>query len=238
MINQLHSGDCLAFLKTLPDNSIHALITDPPYASGGLHIGTRRQPPATKYLSSTTLRQYVNFGGDHRDQRGHLCWSVLWLSEAFRVLKPHSPICVFTDWRQLPLMSDAIQAAGFTWRGIVPWDKSEGVRPAKGRFRNQAEYVLWGSKGEMPFTRNVPVLPGVYREVVRQVDKYHLTGKPTALMRHLVKICEPGGVILDPFVGSGSTLIAAALEGHSWVGCELSPEYVEIANRRLQEIGH
>jgi site-specific DNA-methyltransferase (adenine-specific) len=158
----------------------------------------------------------------------------LWLSECARVLKGGAPVLLFTDWRQLPLTTDALQLAGFTWRGITVWVKTEGVRPQLGRFRNQAEYIVWGSKAHMPLQRRAPVLPGVIREPVRKADKHHLTDKPTALMRHLVRICEEGGRILDPFAGSGTTLIAAAAEGFRYTGVEMTSYYADVARKRLQ----
>ncbi|PMV27265.1 MULTISPECIES: DNA-methyltransferase [unclassified Pseudomonas] len=230
-------GDCLRYLEQIPDCSVDALITDPPYSSGGLHVGARQQAPSEKYLQSGGSVLYPEFMGDQRDQRSHLRWYVLWLTEAFRALKTGAPVCLFSDWRQLPLTTDALQAADFTWRGIAVWDKTEGVRPQKGRFSAQAEYIVWGSKGAMPLGRSVPPLPGVVREPVRRKDKFHITGKPTALMRALVKICEPGGVILDPFAGSGSTLVAAALEGYRWLASEALQHNVQIAQERLKTVG-
>lgn len=56
-------------------------------------------------------------------------------------------MCVFTDWRRLPLTTGALQCAGFTWRGVTVWDKTEGVRPQRGRFRNQADYIGGGAQG-------------------------------------------------------------------------------------------
>ncbi|WP_133125212.1 DNA-methyltransferase, partial [Xanthomonas citri] len=138
--------------------------------------------------------------------------------------------------RQLPLTTDALQIAGFTWRGITVWDKTEGVRPQLGRFRNQAEYIVWGSKGNMPLDRRAPVLPGVIREPVRKADKHHLTGKPTELMRQLVRICESGGRVLDPFAGSGTTLVAAELEGYCWTGVEKTEHYATVASGRISGI--
>ncbi|OOW63293.1 adenine methyltransferase [Xanthomonas campestris pv. leeana] len=230
MKNQLLQGDALTILPTLEANSFDALITDPPYASGGLTAAARARPPSTKYCRDGG---HADFVGDERDQRSHLKWMHLWLSECARVLKDGAPVLLFTDWRQLPLTTDALQIAGFTWRGITVWDKTEGVRPQLGRFRNQAEYIVWGSKGNMPLDRRAPVLPGVIRESVRKADKHHLTGKPTELMRQLVRICESGGRVLDPFVGSGTTLVAAQLEGFSGVGIEMTEQYANLARRRL-----
>lgn len=160
----------------------------------------------------------------------------MWLSECARLLKEGAPVCVFTDWRQLPVTTDALQCAGFTWRGVTVWDKTEGVRPQRGRFRNQAEYIVWGSKGAMPLDRNAPVLPGVIKAKVRRDDNLHMTGKPTDLMRQVVRICEAGGRILDPFAGSGTTLVTAHLEGFSWVGCELTQQYFSICQERLLKL--
>ncbi|MNM39812.1 Modification methylase DpnIIB [compost metagenome] len=233
MQNLLLKGDALSLLPTLESGSFDALITDPPYASGGLTAAARQKPPSEKYVQGGKVTRHADFLGDERDQRSHLQWMTLWLSECARLLKDGAPVCVFTDWRQLPLTTDALQCGGFTWRGITVWDKTEGVRPQRGRFRNQAEYIVWGSKGGMPLDRKAPTLPGVIREKVRRDDKLHMTGKPTALMRQVVRICEAGGRILDPFAGSGTTLVAAQLEGFGWTGCEVTEHYAQVARERL-----
>lgn len=228
-IDLLH-GDCLKMLAGIDSSSHDALITDPPYASGGLHMGSRQRATDKKYTNSGL---HADFVGDHRDQRSHLHWLLLVLGECHRILKDGAPVCLFTDWRQLPLTTDALQMAGFTWHGVAVWDKTEGVRPQQGRFRAQAEYVVWGSKGGLSAQRNVPVLPGVYRQSVRRSDKHHQTGKPTDLMRQIVRICEPGGRILDPFAGSGTTLVASVLEGYAATGIEISDHYYRVAHSRI-----
>lgn len=236
MKNELIHGDALAILPTLPDASFDALITDPPYASGGTHASSRQRAPHQKYMQTGNDQLHANFPSDERDQRSHLAWMQLWLAHCHRVLKEGAPVLLFTDWRQLPLTTDALQCAGFTWRGVAVWDKTGGVRPQRGRFSNQAEYIVWGSKGGMPLDRNTPTLRGVFREPVRQKDKHHMTGKPTELMRQLVRICEKGGRILDPFAGSGTTLVAADLEGYSWTGIEMTRHYFETSMKRLAAV--
>lgn len=232
-IDTIIQGDCLAVLRDLPDDCVDAVIMDPPYSSGGLFRGDRTGSTTDKYVQGGTHMSRLDFAGDNRDQRSYAFWSVLWLSECLRVAKPGAAICVFSDWRQLPTMTDALQAGGWVWRGIVVWDKTEAARAHFGRFRSQCEYVLWGSKGAMPLNNGRPSFPGVYRATVRQKDKHHITGKPTDLMRGLVRICEPGGVVLDPFAGSGTTCVAAKLEGYHYIGIEQSREYAEVARRRL-----
>ncbi|GEM_PF-1925189 len=99
---------------------------------------------------------------------------------------------------------------------------ARGVRPQRGRFSIQAGYIVWGSKGGMPLDRGAPILPGVFREAVRKADNHHMIGKPTDLIRQLVRICEEGGRILDPLAGSGTPLVGAAAEGYEWLGIEMT----------------
>jgi hypothetical protein len=76
-----------------------------------------------------------------------------------------------------------------------------------------------------------------WREPVRMADKHHVTGKPTAVMQRLVRICTPDGVVLDPFAGSGTTGVAALLEGRTFLGVEVAGEYARIASDRLRATG-
>jgi site-specific DNA-methyltransferase (adenine-specific) len=230
----LQHGDALAVLRSMPDASVDAVITDPPYSSGGFTRGDRSMPPAMKYTMNGTKIERPAFSGDNRDQRSFAYWCALWLGECLRVAKPGAPLCVFTDWRQLPTMTDAVQAGGWVWRGIVVWDKTEACRPAMGRFAAQCEYVVWGTAGPSRDDEEVGCLWGVIREPVRMADKHHVTGKPRVVMQQLVRICPPSGIVLDPFAGSGTTGVAALLEGRRFVGNEISAEYVGIARQRLE----
>lgn len=231
----LHLGDCLPILRSMEPDSMDAVITDPPYSSGGAFRGDRMDSTSNKYQNSEQSgKLYAEFNGDNKDQRAWAYWCYLWLSECYRVMREATPILVFTDWRQLPTATDLLQSAGFVWRGIVAWDKTEAARPQPGRFRNQCEYVVWGSKGPFYIARPVPVLPGVYRHIVRMDDKWHITGKPTPLLEDLVKICESGGHILDPFMGSGTTGVACIRQGYSFTGIELMQEHFTIAKNRIE----
>lgn len=232
---RVEQGDALALLRDLPDASVDAVITDPPYSSGGAFRGDRVQETSTKYVQGGTMVERPEFVGDNRDQRGYAYWCALWLAECQRVAKAGAPFCVFSDWRQLPTVTDLLQAGGLVWRGIAVWDKTEGSRPRLGGFRSQAEFIVWGSNGPMDPAACAAVgagLPGVFRFVVRQDDKFHITGKPTLLMQEVVRICPPGGLILDPFCGSGTTLVAALLAGRRAIGFERTNEYSDLARRR------
>lgn len=234
-LNKITNGDSLEILRQMPNNFVDAIITDPPYSSGGRTISEKTQDPVAKYEQTTNKMVHrPTFFGDHKDSRSWLHWCILWITECHRILKPGGYFLMFSDWRQLPTATDALQMGEIAWRGIVAWDKTEGSRaPHKGYFRHQCEYIVWGTKGNCHKAEHAGPYPGCFRFPVKQSDKLHLTGKPTPLMERLVTIVPEGGIILDPFAGSGTTLVAARNMNRQFIGIEKDKGYAEIALKRL-----
>lgn len=233
----LYHGDSIQVLQEL-GVKVDALITDPPYSSGGLMRGDRMQSTSNKYVQSGPSQQAlhnVNFSGDNRDARSWSFWVSHWMTLAMDRVRPGGYAMVFTDWRQLPTLTDAFQAGGFVWRGLVPWDKTESARaPHKGYFRHQCEYVVWGSNGPLAKAVHGGPWPGIIRERVDPRKKLHMTGKPVEMMQSLAQAVEPGGIILDPFMGSASTGVAALKLGYKFIGIERDAHYFDVACRRLE----
>lgn len=228
----LFNSESLNLMRTLPNAYFDALITDPPYANGAT-LTAKAASTAAKYTSNKRESPYPDFDGDGMDQRTWTLFMTDMLREARRVCKPEAVCAVFIDWRQLPSLSDAMQRAGWIWRGVAVWDKVN-ARPQRGRFTQQAEFIAWGSNGRLPIDRPVPTLPGVFPVFGGNIpDRIHQTQKPLELMRSLVKICLPGGCILDPFAGSGTTLLAAREEGYSAIGIESNAAIAAAAAKRL-----
>ena len=227
----LYQGEALSILATLPDAAMDAVLTDPPYSSGGVTMSARQADPSQKYQASGTKRQYPPMLGDAKDQRSWTMWCTLWLGECWRIARDSAPLMVFTDWRQLPSLSDAVQAAGWKWLGIVPWDK-KSARPQIGKFRQQCEYVVFGVKGHF-VAKTRACLPGMYSYPVISSQKVHLTSKPVALIEDLLAVTAPQSRVLDPFMGGGSVGEACIKTGRKYIGMELSPEYYEISRNRL-----
>lgn len=232
----LFLGDCLEILPTLSD--VDGVVTDPPYSSGGAFRGDRAgQSTHDKYLQSdsSTRTKAAEFTGDNRDQRGFHFWSSVWSSAALRAAKPGGVAAFFTDWRQLPTTTDYLQAGGWVWRGIVPWVKPT-ARPMMGRYRPQCEYLVWGSAGPLPVERGVGALPGFFNGASpRGADRVHVTQKPVDVMSEILAIVPAGGVVLDPFMGSGTTGVAAIASGRRFIGVEYSAEIFEVACGRIAE---
>jgi site-specific DNA-methyltransferase (adenine-specific) len=229
----LHRGDALTVLKTLPAESFHAVITDPPYNSGGRTSAERTSRPArAKYVTSNSAHDLASFPGENRDQRSYCRWLTELLTECYRASVEHAVACVFTDWRQEPTSTDALQMAGWTWQGTMPWIKPAS-RPRRGGFKQSSEFIVWGVKGSLDNTREL-YLPGDYTASQPRKGRVHITQKPVDVMRSLVQICPEGGTVLDPFTGSGTTGVAALREGRDFVGIELSDHYAVLAQERLQ----
>lgn len=242
--NKIICGEALSVLRQLPNESIDAVITDPPYSSGGLFSSARTNPNTNaKYTNKDNKNGYPVFFGDNKDQLSFVAWLQLLLTETYRLLKDGSPLMVFTDWRQINATANAIQGAGFNWRGIITWNKGSGARlPNPKYFRHQCEYILWASKGNMnnfntdrkTVDESIDRFAGcVFVPVIAQ-EKQHSTQKPVLLLEHLAEAVQPKGIILDPFIGSGTTALAALRGKRKFIGIELSQEYATIAEQRIK----
>lgn len=236
----IYHGEALNVLASLEPDDFGAIIADPPYSSGGAFRSDRQVEPSQKYRgwshspteTRTPTAEYGSFGGDSRDQRSYFAWASLWLSQTWRIALPTAQVFVFTDWRQLPVTTDAVQAGGFTWRGLCVWDKGIG-RPMRGRFRNHLEYLVWGSHGAMPEAEDV--YPStLLKHAPPSNERTHVTEKPLSLLSELLSVSPPG-LVLDPFMGSGTTLRAAKDHGRRAIGIEIEERYCEIAARRCAQ---
>lgn len=227
----LFLGDALEILPGL--RGIGALVTDPPYSSGGQYRGDRAQKTTDKYVQTGTLGYRPEFAGDNRDQRSFLAWCMLWLAAARNASAPGSPALVFSDWRQLPTMTDAVQAGGYVWRNLATWWKP-GCRMQKGRFSSSAEYIVYATNG--PAVEGMKSVQNVAKFPTSSVkSRKHIAEKPLDVLRWILSVVPAGSTVLDPFMGAGSTIRAARLAGLPSVGIDCDERYVERAADRLRQ---
>ena len=228
-------GDCLDVMRTLAPGSVDAIVTDPPYSSGGQFRGDRTQTTRAKYVNSDSVAGQIvrDFAGDNRDQRSFLAWCSLWLALCHTAAKPGATLCCFSDWRQVPTLSDAIQCGGWVWRGLSTWWKP-GIRMQRGRFSASSEFVLYGSRGIPTAGERSPQNVFSFAPVNGD-DKEHIAEKPVEVVRWLLGVTRPGDLVLDPFCGSGAVGVACVLEGRAFLGYDIDPLNVAIARRRIAE---
>lgn len=228
---QLLLGDAVDTLAQLPAATFDCVLTDPPYCSGGMQEATKRAAIG-QGLRSETLRSSVQwFAGDNMGTSGlqFLLRTVAW--HLLRVAKPSASLLLFLDWRMVSAIQPAIESAGWRFQNLVVWDKG---RPGLGRgFRAQHELVLHFTAGE-PEYYSLHAGNVLRCDRVHATQREHPTEKPVDLLRQLLRVCcPPGGLVLDPFCGSGSTGVAAALEGMRFCGIEREQEHLDTARRRI-----
>lgn len=229
---KLFLADCLDVLPTLEAGSVDAVVTDPPYSSGGAFRGDRTQSTITKYVNSDVKCDRNNFNGDSRDQRSFLAWCSLWMLAARHACREGAVMCAFTDWRQLPVMTDAVQCGGWVWRNLATWWKP-GCRMQKGRFSASAEYVIYATNG--PHGQDGESSPqNVFAEASLSGDaKDHIAEKPPEVVDWILGVTKARSTVLDPFMGSGAFGEACIRSDRGYLGFDNDPVSFEIAKRRI-----
>lgn len=231
----LRLGDAVDVLREMAADSIDAVLTDPPYCSGGMQESARRSAGG-QGLRSETLRNPDGpgdawFRGDNMGTSGlaFLLRSVAF--ELLRVCKPTASFLVFCDWRMVSVLQPAIESAGWRFQNLIVWDKGQ---PGLGRgFRAQHELLLHMTAGE-PEYHNQHFGNVLRCSRVHSTQREHPTEKPVALLRDLLQvIAPPDGLVLDPFAGSGSTGVACAMGGWRFFGIERDQAHLATARRRI-----
>lgn len=146
-------------------------------------------------------------------------------------------IICFTRWDVEQTFIDAMKLAGFQVKSEVIWDKvMHGMGDCKAQFAPTHENVVFAVKGKFSFPGKRPRDVVTYHKLASG-EMIHPTEKPVGLLTSLVNaVTKPGDLILDPFAGSGSTLVAAKKSGRRFIGVELDDEYYEKARRRIEEV--
>lgn len=219
-------GDCLESLSAI--ESADAVITDPPYCSGGATEASRGAA-THQGLRSETMKsgRFSWFSSDNMTTAG--------LCELLRAVCVRAPIVdegsilAFCDWRMVSSLSPAMESAGYRLRNIIAWDK--GHFGCGTGFRPQHELILHLSKRSPRF--HSASVGNVIRSK-RERDREHPTQKPVDLIEQLIAVVSPvGGTVVDPFAGSGTTGVACVNLGRRFIGIEISSEYFAIAKDRI-----
>ena len=223
----IYHGDALEVLGSI-EGSVDAVLTDPPYASGA-------RTEAAKSSSGAMVRG-VKFNARPIDNDQMTTTGFVWLMRqtalrCYHLLPDGGSFLSFIDWRQWPNLVGALETCNYRVQGMVVWDK--GSMGLGNGFRAQHELVCHASKG-VPTIHDKGV--GNVLGFPRQEPVDHPSPKPEGLVGRLLDVVtKPGDLVLDPFMGAGTTLRAAKDRGRRCVGIESVEAYCEIAAKRLAQ---
>lgn len=215
-------GDCLEKMEWYPDKCIDMILTDPPYN-------------ISKKNNFTSMgRSGIDFG-----EWDHGADLTSWIAEGARVLKPGGSMIIFNDWKNLPEIADVCESNGLVLKDFLRWEKSNPMpRNRDRRYIVDYEFAIWVvKKGKWTFNRQDEKYqrPKFVCSIPNGKKRVHPTQKPVELMEELIKIhSNENDIVLDPFMGSGSTGVAALNCDRRFVGIELDDEYFETAKSRLK----
>lgn len=223
---RIGEGDCLRLMTRLPAESVDAVITDPPY-------GISYRPRRTMGKPNHPWRRMLGDNGFDP------AFQASWLTQAYRLLKPDTHIYVFCADYQLGAVRSLVAEAGFHLKRTLVWEKNMWTMgDCRGDYGHQTELIVFAHKGRRELTRprigNVLHFPKV---PARRMQ--HPTEKPVELIRLLIRKSVPdGGLILDPFAGSGTTGVAATLEQRRSLLLEADPQHIATMRRRIAQLNN
>lgn len=210
----IHHGDCLDVMRTMRDESVHAVVTDPPYG--------------ISYQNKRAVKVKARIVNDDRP-------FVWWLWDAARVLRDGGALVCFCRWDVQEAFRTAIELTGLRVRSQWVWDrKVHGMGDVRATLAPRHDLMWFATKGRFAFSSGRPksVLACMS---VRGAERVHPTEKPSPLMREIVRCVTPKrGVVLDPCMGSGATG-ACVRDGFGFEGIEIDRTYYRAAVKRIRE---
>lgn len=244
-IDKIYNEDMLVGMKRIPDESIDLVVTDCPYhiVSGGANVaersdltggmlGKRRAGVTVTDEKDKAIKTGKLFG--HND----IEFSD-WLPEVYRVLKKGTHCYIMINSRNIKELQTEAEKAGFVFQNLLVWDKQNSGGTPNKFYMQKCEFILMLSKRPARYindmgTSNLLSCPNI----IGKDGKHHPTEKPSLLMSVFIRnSSRMGEIVLDPFAGSGSTLVAARQLERHYIGFEIDKQYYDLAKGHLDREG-
>jgi site-specific DNA-methyltransferase (adenine-specific) len=240
-LNYIHQGDCLQYMKTLPDECVDLVVTDPPF-----NIGKKYE----SYKDNLKFEEYLH-------------WCYKWIDECIRILKPHGSLYLFNYPENNAYLKIYLDKK-MRFRRWLTWHYHTNTGHSKKNFTRTQHSILFYTKNDdyvfnkedvaqpykNPTDKRIQKLiaqgkngTGPYDvfifNIVKNVSKEkteHIAQLPVGLVEIFVKASsKQGQLVFDPFMGSGTIAVAAKKNGRNYLGCEISEKYWSIIQKRLKE---
>ena len=236
-LGRIHQGDALALMGALPPGNVGAVVTSPPYNMRVSTGGGFKNPTGGKWKGAALAGGYE----DHSDDMPlaqYIAWQRRCLDAMWSLLSDDGAIYYNHKRRVqnglLERTPDDI-TAGFPVRQIVVWQRAGGVNFNEGYYLPTHELIYLIAKPRFKLAGKTNALGDVWR-IPQESGNPHPAPFPLQLACQCV--ASTRGPVLDPFMGSGTTALAAISHGRDWIGFEKSAKYVESANERIADFKH
>lgn len=216
-LNTIYCMDCLDGMREMEDNSVDVVLADPPY---GIDYQSARR--TDKALWKPKIRNDTEPFTE-------------WIPDAYRVLREGGRLLCFYRWDVQTEFVTPLEQAGFSLRSQIVWDKiTHGMGDLCGEFAPQHELIMYATKGKYEFKGARPKTV-IRQQRVSPESLTHPNEKPAGLIIKLLNsITIKGETVLIPFVGSGVDAEVCTRMERPFIGFELDPHYVDIANKRVK----
>lgn len=223
-LNRIYQMDCIEGMRIVPSESIDLLLTDPPYNV------------SMKSNFHTMGRKGVDFGEWDKGFN-----QIAWLEIACQKIKKGGSVIVFNDYKNVGTMRDVLEQNGFLIKEMIVWKKTNPMPRNRDRlYVTSLEIALWAVKGKgWAFNRQRKTYENAIFEspIVSHTKRSHPTQKPLGVIEELLKIhSNENDVVMDCFMGSGTTAVACVKNNRYFIGFETESKYVESANKRLDDL--
>jgi len=240
-LNKIHQGDCIETMNQMPEKSVDLIVTSPPYNLRNSTGGGMRNGSGGLWENAALLNGYAGDYTDDMPYPKYVAWQRACLAAMMRLLKDDGAIFYNHKWRvQNGLLQDRHEIIeGFPVRQIIIWQRAGGINFNLSYFLPTYEviYLICNKKFRLAKSKD-PKHPkatcgiGDIWRMNQDTDNKHPAPFPVELPKRCIESTD-ARVILDPFIGSGTTAIAAEMLGRNWIGIEISKHYCESANKRI-----
>lgn len=231
---KIHCDDCVTVMNDLPKESISVIVTSPPYNIKNSTGNGMKDGRGGKWANAALINGYEDHG-DNMPHDEYVAWQRKCLEGMMRVLRPDGAIFYNHKWRvQNGLLQDRADiVAGFPVRQIIIWKRKGGINFNAGYFLPTYEVIYLIAKPDFKLAPKANAQGDIW-EIPQARDNRHPAPFPVELAQRCID-ATIDGVVLDPFMGSGTTAIAAEVLGREWIGIEISKKYCKMAEKRLKE---
>jgi len=231
-VNQILLGDAVGRMREIPDETVDLVVTSPPYNLKNSSGNGMKDGRGGKWSGAALQAGYSNHD-DNMPHDEYVEWQRECLTEMMRVLKPGGAIFYNHKWRvQRGLLQDRSDIVeGFPVRQIIIWRRKGGINFNAGYFLPTFEVIYIIAKTDFSLAPKANALGDVW-EIPQERNNTHPAPFPLQLAERIISSTH-AQVILDPFMGSGTTAVAAKNLGRNYVGVELSESYLSMAEDRI-----